>query len=230
MMRIHYFQHVEFEGLGCIAAWTEQRGHRITATRFFAGEQPPPLQDIDVLVVMGGPMNIYEEDQYPWLTHEKAYLRQAIDTGKKVLGICLGAQLIADVLGGPVTRNAHKEIGWFPITLTKAAQQHPALAHLAPSTTVLHWHGDTFALPPGATLLASSAGCAHQAFAMGNQVVALQFHLELTPQAAHILARECASDFATGPYMQTAEQLIDQPGHFARANQDMFTLLDRWLG
>src|SRR5271170_6697939 len=120
-MRIHYFQHVPFEGLGCIAQWAAEKEHTVTATRFYLDEPAPNPGEIDWLVVMGGPMNIYEEAEYPWLAREKRFIGEAIRGGKTVIGICLGAQLIADVMGGPVTRNLEKEIGWFPIELTPEA-------------------------------------------------------------------------------------------------------------
>ena len=117
-MNIHYLQHVPFEDLGSIKNWAKIRGHRVTATRFYRAEPLPFLDELDWLIIMGGPMNIYEEDKYPWLGHEKRFIEEVIKTDKVVLGICLGAQLIADVLGVRIYENIHKEIGWFPIQLT----------------------------------------------------------------------------------------------------------------
>ncbi|MBV9468373.1 MAG: type 1 glutamine amidotransferase, partial [Abitibacteriaceae bacterium] len=143
-MRIHSFQHVPFEGLASIEAWATSRGHTLSASKFYNSEPLPQIEEIDWLIVMGGPMNIYEENKYPWLVPEKHFIKQAIDRQKPVLGICLGAQLIADVLGAKVTRNPSVEIGWFPIQLTAAALNSPLFSFLPSQFPVLHWHGDTF--------------------------------------------------------------------------------------
>src|SRR5262249_35158018 len=153
-MRIHYLQHVAFEDLAAIESWAEDAGHTIAATQLFRNQPLPETADFDMLVVLGGPMNIYEEDQHPWLASEKRFIERALGEEKHVLGICLGSQLIADILGARVFRNREKEIGWFPITLTEAAQSHPLFADVPENITVFHWHGDTFDLPAGAIHLA----------------------------------------------------------------------------
>src|ERR1051325_8038062 len=160
-MRLHYFQHVAFEDLAEIEVWARQNHHTVTATRLYRNEPLPGLGDLDALVVLGGPMNIYEEEEYPWLVEEKRLIGDAIAAGKRVLGICLGSQLIADVLGARVVRNPEKEIGWFPITLTDAAFNLPLLAGLPRTFPVFSWHGDTFPLPHNATHLAASEPCTH---------------------------------------------------------------------
>lgn len=226
-MRIHYLQHVPFEGPGCIADWAAAHGHQLSATRLFAGELPPAVSAVDWVVVMGGPMNVYEEDRYAWLADEKAFIRAAIDADKTVLGICLGAQLIADVLGGPVTRNPVGEIGWFPIELTPAGAAHPLLADLPSTLNAFHWHDDTFALPPGSTLLASSEGCTNQAFAYGRRVVGLQFHLEMGFSNAQNLIANCQCEIGDGPYMQRPDDLLADGFCFEDANHFMFSVLDR---
>ncbi len=146
-MRIHSFEHVPFEDLAQIGVWAENQGYKLSRTRFYANEQLPALSELDWLVVMGGPMNIYEEDRYPWLAQEKAFIGEAISQGKLVLGICLGAQLIADVLGGPVSRNQYKEIGWLPVSLRAAASSSPLFHNFPSEFIAFHWHGDTFAAP-----------------------------------------------------------------------------------
>ncbi len=190
-MKIHYFQHVPFEGLGCIEQWATAGGHDLSVTRFHLDEAVPALDEIDWLIVMGGPMNIYEEAEYPWLAREKQFIGQAIQSGKVVLGICLGAQLIADVLGGRVTSNAHKEIGWFPIELTAEATASPLFDFLPPGLAAFHWHGDTFALPQGAVRIARSEACENQAFLHGKSVVGLQFHLEFTSRSLATILPNC---------------------------------------
>jgi len=226
-MNIHYLQHVPFEGLSSIETWATARGHRITATRLHVGDSLPPLDHLDWLVVMGGPMNIYEEEKFPWLAAENRFIKAAIDAGKIALGICLGAQLIADVLGGPVHKNAHKEIGWFPVRKTKAAARSRVFEVLPAELEVFHWHGDTFALPPGATHVARSAACENQAFICDERIVGLQFHLETTPESARLLTQHCADELVVGPFIQTAEAMLSDKRRFDRINKTMWKLLDR---
>jgi GMP synthase-like glutamine amidotransferase len=185
-MRVHWLQHAEHEDLGCIAPWLAARGAHVSMSSLWAGDPLPALSEVDALLVMGGPMNIYEHDAHPWLVPEKAFIRAAIDAGRPVLGICLGSQLIADVMGGPVTRNAHPEIGWFDVELNAEGRRSPLFSGWPDRFCAFHWHGDTFAIPPGASNLMSSEACAHQGYVIGDRVVGLQFHLEVTAADARV--------------------------------------------
>jgi len=187
------------------------------------------LDPIDWLVVMGGPMNIYEDDQYPWLTDEKKYIRQAIEGQKIVLGICLGAQLIADALGQKVYANQNKEIGWFPVVKTERFSETTLSDVLPEGLEVLHWHGDTFDLPQGAIPIARSTACENQGFVWHERVVALQFHLETTPQGLKALVDNCGNELVDGPYIQKAEDLLREGKRFENINQIMQNLLDRLI-
>ena len=227
MMNIHWLQHVPFEGLASIETWARARGHHITVTRLHEGETLPAPGHLDWLVVMGGPMNIYEEDKFPWLVAEKRFIKSVIEAGKVVLGVCLGAQLIADVLGGPVRRNMHKEIGWFPVRKTGAAARSRVCEVLPAELEVFHWHGDTFALPPGAVHVACSAACENQAFSRDERVVGLQFHLETTPASARRLAQHCGDELVAGPFIQTTETMLADEQRFEQINQTLWKLLDR---
>jgi GMP synthase (glutamine-hydrolysing) len=155
-MRIHYLQHVPFEGLGNIENWALSKGHQIADTQLYNNDPLPEPEEFDWLIVMGGPMNIYEEDRFPWLAREKVFIKDAIDSGKIVLGVCLGAQLIADALGAKIHKNQYPEIGWFDVRLTDAARKSRVFRRLPERFTAFHWHGDTFDLPPGATRIAES--------------------------------------------------------------------------
>ena len=230
MLNIHYFQHVPFEGLGSIAAWAQAAGHQINVTRLYAGEQPPPVDQVDWLIIMGGPMGIDEEERYHWLVEEKAFIREAIDQGKKVLGICLGAQLIADALGASVHPNPEKEIGWFPVFLTSEAETLPLAKKLPDHQVVFHWHGDTFELPDGATHLLSSNQCKNQAFIYGDRVLAFQFHLETTPDSAAALLRHCAVELVDAPYIQKPNLIMADSEQFKAINRQMTTILDYLSG
>jgi len=221
MMRIHSLQHVHFEDIGSMARDFQTRGFHLSSTHWYRGDDAPDLAQFDALIVMGGPMGIYDEDEYPWLADEKMLIKNAIAAGKIVLGICLGAQLIADVLGGKVTRNAHKEIGWFPLDIIPQAASHPIAKVLARYPEVFHWHGDTFALPEGAVWLAKSEACAHQAFSYKDHVVGFQFHMETTPASAQALITHCAADIDGSVYTQTAENILANTQKFAQINRAM---------
>lgn len=228
-MRIHWLQHADFEDLGCIGPWLAARGHAVTGTCLSAdGAALPDPGAFDALIVMGGPMNIDEHERHPWLVPEKALIRAAIAAGRRVLGICLGAQLIADVLGGPVTRNAEPEIGWFPVQLTTAGRAHPLCAGWPDRFVAFHWHGDTYALPPGATRLATSEACAQQAFAWdGGRVLGLQFHLEVTRANAEEWFRHEA--VTPSRYVQSPAAILADRAAFDANNRAMIALLERFF-
>ncbi len=207
MMRIHTLQHVPFEDSACIVLWAAEKKYTVSHTRFFAGDTMPGLDGIDWLVIMGGPMNIYEEHTYPWLEAEKKYIAGAISAGKTVLGVCLGAQLIADVLGGRVYRNRYREIGWFPVSLTDEGKQSGIWKGVPETFTALHWHGDTFDIPPGCIRTAGSEACPNQAFEYNGRVVALQFHLESSEESITRLINNCGDEITEGEYIQSADRM-----------------------
>jgi GMP synthase-like glutamine amidotransferase len=205
-MRAHWLQHVPFEGLGSIEPWLNANGYEISATRLFRSEELPALHDIDLLVVMGGPMSVNDEKEFPWLAAEKEFVRDAIHSGKAVLGICLGAQLIAAALDAHVYPNAVKEIGWFPVM--PIATSSSAIRSFPESVDVFHWHGETFDLPSGATQLAKSKGCENQAFQFGDSVVGLQFHLETTPESAKAIVTNCRAELLPSEYVQSESEIL----------------------
>lgn len=226
-MNIHYLQHDAAEGPGSIARWAQANGHRVSGTRLCDDEPLPHLDEVDWLAVMGGPMNIYQTTEYPWLTREKKFIEAAIGAHKKVVGVCLGAQLISDVLGGSVRRNEYSEIGWFPVQLTESGHQSPLFDFLPGEFDVLHWHGDTFELPKGATNMARSEACAHQAFTYGNNVVGLQFHLEYSREEAQELLQSCEGELGQGPYIQSAEEMLRSTQRFEQSNRILDEILQR---
>jgi len=225
-MKIHYFQHVPFEGLGNIEDWIQSKGHDLSATRFYEEDALPELDHIDWLIVMGGPMGVNDEHLYKWLAGEKKFIRQAIDRGIRVLGICLGAQLIASVLGARVYPNAQKEIGWHPVELTPEGTVCPMFAGLPNELMTLHWHGDTFDLPDGASHLAQSKACRYQAFAYGRRVLALQFHWDLKKENVEMLIRQCGHELVDAPYIQSAEYMLAQENYFKTLPEYMSKVLN----
>ncbi|MFT8887974.1 MAG: type 1 glutamine amidotransferase [Ethanoligenens sp.] len=225
-MHLHYLQHIPLETPGSILSWAEERGYLLSHTAFFNGEDLPSQQDFDWLIVMGGPMNIYEEQEHPWIALEKAFIRQAINTGKTVIGICLGSQLIADVIGGKVTRGALPEIGWTPVTWNETAKANPLFAGFPETSVVFEWHYDTFStLPEEAVVLASSPACAHQAFVYRERVFGFQFHLENTPDMLRGYIAASGDEMVPGPYTQTPEQVMAHPARIAENNAWMAAFL-----
>ena len=229
-MRIHYLQHVPFEGLGSMAPFLTRNGHSLSRTALHEDQPLPDITAFDALIVMGGPMGVHDEDRHPWLHREKSFIGQVIrDTDKPVLGICLGAQLIAAVLGAAVTRNRHREIGWFPLALDPVFKRSRWGDALSDGQSVFHWHGDTFELPDRALPVGSSAATRHQGFVVDDRVLGLQFHLETTPEGAEDLIAECGDELDGSRFVQNAGEITGQPSRFAAANQAMATLLDVWL-
>jgi GMP synthase-like glutamine amidotransferase len=229
-IRVQVFQHVPFEGLGSLESVFTAAQVRIAYTRWSQGEPSPPLQSFDLLVIMGGPMGVYDEEQHPWLKEEKLALKRALDAGKPVLGICLGAQLLAEVLGGAVTRNPHREIGWFPVERVSTIPASWVSGCFPERFTTFHWHGDTFAIPPGAAHLFSSEGCSHQGFCWKDRAVGLQFHPEITPEAITSWLENGAEDLQPGPYVQSPDQIRGRPGDFTANNGWMEKLCRELIG
>lgn len=216
--RVHALLHVPFEGLGAIRPWLETHGYSLSETHLYRDESLPAISDFDWLIVMGGPMSVHDEKAYPWLVNEKALLKEAIAMDKTMLGICLGAQLIAEAAGGSVVAG-EPEIGWWPL-------------YINPTTDIdrfgfnqlkaFHWHGEQIQLPPRAQRLASSQCCETQAFQIGERIIGLQFHLETTPASARLLVENAAEDLIESPYVQNAQLII------ADENDD-YQALDRAL-
>jgi GMP synthase-like glutamine amidotransferase len=221
-MRARILQHVPFESPGSIATTLRSLGATVDTTRLFAGDALEAAAELDVLVVMGGPMSVNDEAEYPWLVPEKALVAEAIASGRAVVGVCLGAQLIASALGCPVYPNREREIGWFPIEPTP--QGRASGLHI--NGPVFHWHGETFDLPAGATLLASSVGCVNQAFSIGPRVLGLQFHLEVTSSDVREMVAHGRHELTPSRFVQSeAEILNTPPGRYEMGNTAIDALI-----
>jgi GMP synthase-like glutamine amidotransferase len=222
-MKVHILQHVSFEGLGSMEPWLRSRGASLSFTRFFETWTLPEMDDVDFVIVMGGPMSVNDEATLLWLVPEKQFIRQAVQQGVPVLGVCLGAQLIASALGSHVYPNAHREIGWFDIEATPAAS---GTFRFPTKTFVLHWHGETFDLPPGAVKLARSAACENQAFQIGRNVIGLQFHLEMTPVSAQSMIDHCCGELVEDTFVSSEASLRSvPPATYDRPNELMNEVL-----
>lgn len=226
-MKIHYLQHVPFEGLGSMGRNFGRRGHSMTATQLYDHQPLPETNAFDWLIIMGGPMGLGDEAQYRWMTKEKELIASAIHADKIVLGICLGAQLIADVLGADVYPNPHREIGWHPLFGTEHAHD-TILRDVIPSgSEVFHWHGDTFDIPSDGVLLASSQACPHQGFIIDNRIVGLQFHLETTVDSVRSLIENCGHELVESKFVQSETDIMARISHCAAMNTIMDALLNR---
>jgi GMP synthase (glutamine-hydrolysing) len=208
-----------------ITQWAVEREDTISGTHLYRGEALPEAGQFDWLVVMGGPMNIYEYRNYPWLREEKRLIGQAIEQGKTVLGVCLGAQLIADVMGAKVYQNAELEVGWFPVRFLEGKNSVRAFQGFPAEVTALHWHGDTFDLPAGAIHLAESDACRNQAFAVGNKIVGLQFHIEVAEEDVAEFIGETVPPAAA--HIQERDAIIQQAKKSQPIKPVLRTMLDR---
>ena len=214
-------QHVPFEGLGSIETWLQSMRADVTVTKFFENPALPDVDDLDLLVIMGGPMSVNDETDYPWLVAEKEFIREAIERDKAVIGICLGAQLIARAIGAAVRPNGTKEIGWFPITAEPASYTEDIFP-FPQELLVFHWHGETFDLPDGAMRLARSAACENQAFQLGGRVIGLQFHLETTLEAARDIVHHCRDELQPSHYVQSAAEILG-------VEDSNYTAINTWM-
>ena len=226
--RAHYFQHVPFEGLGSMEPWLAARDYEITVTRQFAGDPTPAIEelaDIDLLVVMGGPMSVNDTSEFAWLNAELAFVSAAINADTPTLGICLGAQLIAKSLGSTIGRNPVAEIGWFDVeTIAATGKEIP---NLPERYSAFHWHGETFDTPAGAHRFGASEACDNQAFIYNERVIGLQFHLETTPESARLLVEHCGDELeSTSAFVQSADVILGETNAaFVALNKHMETVL-----
>lgn len=207
ILRAHYLQHVPYEEPGSILPWLRSNEYEITKTRLFESSIFPDPNELDILIIMGGPMSVNDESEYPWLVDEKNFIKHCIKKEKSVLGICLGAQLIASALGARVYQNPVTEMGWFPIEgLTSFEGQTMCLP---PNQMVFHWHSETFDIPQSAHCIARSEGCENQAFQLGKSVIGLQFHLESTPDTVEELISRSKDKIVPSKYVQSKSTMID---------------------
>ncbi len=230
MKRLHYLQHVPFETPGLILDWAQDAGFEISRTALYSGDGFPPPGEIDLLVVMGGPMGVHDEEAYPWLVEEKRFLNQALKEKIPCIGICLGAQLLAAVLGAEVRSNRYKEIGWFPVELTEEGRDHPLLQDIPDRFLAFHWHGDTFEIPSGAVHLARSEACENQAFLYEDYVLGLQFHLEVGPENVAALVEHCEHEIIDAPYIQTKEAILGDHDLYEQMRPILYELLGNFVG
>ncbi len=227
--KIHFLIHVPFEGPAVISDWAEKQGAGITYTRFYEKDQLPDASTVDMLVIMGGPMNVYDYLHYPWMEEEIRWVGSFVESGRPVLGICLGAQLIAASLGAEVKPGPRKEIGWHELQFLPALGDFRIFRELPAPGKVFHWHGDTFRIPEGATRIASSKAFPDQGFIYRN-ALAFQFHLEATPSSVRQLVENCREELIPGPYVQTEEEILREERFYDTNHRLMFRFLNYLWG
>jgi GMP synthase-like glutamine amidotransferase len=233
-MKIHILQHENLNDSVAIEKWAKLHGHSVTFTKFYQNEKLPALDDFDWLLIMGGTMNVYEEEKFPWLKDEKCFIKKTFLAGKIIAGCCLGGQLLADVLGGKVTKNKYLELGWHKVRVYDAARENPVCGFLPPEITVFQWHEDTFSeLPPGAICIAGNDACSNQGFVYKDTVFALQFHFEINTEMLKILEKEFKLIHShdeykskySGLYVQTAEEIFSHHEYAEQSNNLFFRFL-----
>lgn len=224
------FMHVPYEGPGIITEWIGKKNHPLNYTRFYIGDSLPKVSDVDLLVIMGGPMNVFDYHVHPWMQDEIEWVSDFIKTGKPVLGICLGAQIIAASLGVDVYPGKHKEIGWHNLQFLPLLGEYKIWDELPATRKVFHWHGDTFPIPDGATRIASSHAFPNQGFIFNSKVFALQFHLEVTPESVKEMVENCRSELIPDLYIQSEGEILREERYYHSNQELMFQLLDYLCG
>jgi len=225
-MKIHYLQHVDFENPAGMLEYFKTENFIVSSTKFYLKEKLPSPDCFDLLIITGGPMNVYEERKFPWLTDEKKFILETIESGKPVIGICLGAQIIAEVLGADVTRNRFREIGWYPVKKSYRLKDSIWDTILPDEFDAFHWHGDTFTIPEGAIPIGSTEACENQGFIFNEKILALQFHLETIYESAAALIKNCGNELDGSRYVQSGEDILSQEEKFRSIRIIMDRILD----
>jgi GMP synthase-like glutamine amidotransferase len=220
-MKVYIIQHVDFEKPGFILDWVYENNHTVSYSFLYENQLLPDLNDFDLLIILGGPMSVNDINIHLWLTVELEFIKKCVAQQKSILGICLGAQLIASALDAKVYKGPHKEIGWFPVSW-----KYKIINDIPEESTVFHWHGDTFDVPQGARHIASTEGITNQAFIYNNTIIGLQFHLEVTPESVEFMIQNCSSEIVQGRYIQTIEQIRANHVNIEKNKYLLFSILN----
>lgn len=226
-MIVRHIEHEPIVGAGTALDWARERGHDCRGIRVYEGAPFPNPDDLDMLVVPGGTMSVYDEAEFPWLRDEKRFVAKVLEAGKPVVGLCLGAQMLAEVLGGRVFRASHREFGWFEVRTNPDAARSPVFSVFPKRLEGFHWHGDAFDLPPGVVSLAHSDATPNQAFECGGVAYALQFHLEASEAGVRSLLKNAGHQLQPGPYVQAPETMLPAAAPLAELRRLFFAWLDR---
>lgn len=228
-LNIHYYQHVNYEGLGAIQKWCDEHGHNLSRTNFKSNDSIPNPDLYDALIILGGPMSVHDESKYPWLIQEKRSIDRALNDGKKVLGICLGAQLLAQSLGASVTKSQYNEIGWHKIKLSQEASSSKHFNDFPNELISFHWHGEEFGLPANCIRIASSEACENQVFAYGDLAVGFQCHPEQTEYSIGRMLDRAGNDLKPDKYINSHQEIISNIYHAKTNNDLLYNFLDSFM-
>jgi GMP synthase (glutamine-hydrolysing) len=223
-MKILFVIHAAFEKPGSIETWAKKLGHLTQEVSPYKGEKLPDIKDFDFLVVMGGPQSPLEIDKAPYLADEIELIKQAVKEKKRILGFCLGAQLIGEALGAKTERSPNRELGAYPIKLLDASKYDPIFQRFPETFDVMHWHSDMPGIPDGGVLLAKSDGCPRQVFRVGDRIYGFQCHLELTQKLVKEMIEHCPDDLKAGTYIMTERELMQID--YSQINLKMENVLD----
>ncbi|MCC6544744.1 MAG: type 1 glutamine amidotransferase [Nitrospirae bacterium] len=219
MLEVIVLQHIECEDLGTIANAMSQRGIGCKYVRLFEGEPVPHDPGaFSGIIILGGPMNVYEEDKYPYLKDEDIFIKKAVMNDMPILGICLGAQLIAKAAGARVSKGTKKEIGWYKLSLSGDSRRDTLFKTLPEELKVFQWHGDTFEIPRGAIRLAGSGLFPNQAYRIGSRIYGIQFHLEVTKEMINQWISEYREELSRVDYINVSEIISDTPAYIETLN------------
>jgi GMP synthase-like glutamine amidotransferase len=228
-MRLHFFQHVEYHDRAFLPEWAARHGHELVRVMVPQATELPDADEIDALIIAGGPMSIWDVKRHPWLSGEKNLLSKLLEQDTPVLGICLGAQLMAERLGATVKPSNNLNIGWYPIVLNETIDTTWLSGTLPGQFESFFWHGDVFGLPTDAISVGSTPRNASQGF-VWKRSIALQFHLEVTPEWARHLVTRDSDQLVPAPNVQSAQTILAKPAELYRRNNVlMSSLLERWL-
>jgi GMP synthase (glutamine-hydrolysing) len=227
-MKILCIKHADFESPGIIQTWALTNNHHFKIERPYRGEVLSSVQDFDFLLIMGGPQSAVKVESYPYLAAEIELIKAAVAQQKKILGVCLGAQLIGVALGAAAARSPEKEVGVYPITFTAAGKQDGLLHGLSNPLPVIHWHNDMPGIPDGAVVLAESLGCPRQIVRFAPTVYGFQCHLEITLDGIKTMVDAVPHDLHTSKFTQTKQELLQHD--YVAINEVMLLILDRFMG
>lgn len=223
-------KHIDIEGPGTLGDFLISKGMAFHVVELGAGQKlPADLKGIKAVVVLGGPMNVYEEDQYPFLKDENDFIRRVLDAQMPYFGICLGSQLLAKAAGAKVVRSPVKEIGWYKIALTPDGKNDALLKDFKDDEDIYHWHGDMFEIPTNGVLLATGPGCPHQAFVVGKNAYGFQFHMEITDKSIKEWCDEYSANDLPGRKEHGAAMLEGYYKNKARFDQQAVRLYENFL-
>jgi len=228
-MKAIIIKHEVYEGPDYILQILKNKDIKYKIINIYNNDELPEINSFDLLIIMGGPMGVYDEDKYKWLIKEKLFIKNAIRNGKKIFGICLGAQLIAECLGAKVYKNKYKEIGWFPIRLTRYAKYKLPFSKLPHEFVTFHWHNDTFSLPKGAVRIAQSDACENQGFVLGKNIIGLQFHPEITEKSLKLFLKYGSKELIKSNFIQDKKEIMKNKKFIKENNNILYEILDKFL-